>query len=174
MIQRLGLQTSESSDEQLVQGLLDLLQTHELDFHSTFRTLSFFRPSDSSNETISALTNSLADLSKRNAASESFKSWLETYSTRILSEESLWTSQNSANSNWLSARQDSMKSYNPRFVLRQWVLEELIAKCEKNQSEGQGEEGLNESRVLLAKMLEVCLFLASFVHYFTCHFQEQR
>lgn len=162
MIQRLGLRTSEPSDESLVQSLLDLLQTHELDFHTTFRNLSFFRPSSTApDDAIAAVTNSLFDLQKRSAASDALKSWLEAYSIRVLSEESSWSSEMPAGNDWLSTREESMKSYNPRFVLRQWVLEELIAKCDKNQSEERGEAGLTESRALLAKILEVCLITVS-------------
>ena len=43
-----------------------------------------------------------------------------------------------------------MKRANPRFVLRQWVLEETIAKLEVT-----GVEGIKEGRAVLAKILDV-------------------
>lgn len=45
-------------------------------------------------------------------------------------------------------KREGVQDWNPRFVLRQWVLEEVIAKCEK------GEAGCRRD---LGKVLEVRL-----------------
>jgi uncharacterized protein YdiU (UPF0061 family) len=57
---------------------------------------------------------------------------------------------------WEEKRRQEMIGVNPRFVLRQWVLEEVIADMEK-----LGTEGINEARVKLNNILEVnCAGLA--------------
>ena len=48
---------------------------------------------------------------------------------------------------WLAAREESMKSVNPRFVLRQWVLQEVIDVCQEGD--------LQRSRAVLGKVLQV-------------------
>lgn len=80
---------------------------------------------------------------KVKASSEAWKTWLQRYAERIRSDEPEWTSS----SDWLDEREKVMKQANPRFILRQWVLEDVIAKCEKGD--------LGQSRAVLAKMLEV-------------------
>jgi serine/tyrosine/threonine adenylyltransferase len=57
-----------------------------------------------------------------------------------------WLSDNVSEDNWLQKRRKEMEAANPRFILRQWVLEEVIAKVEKDPISG---------RRVLAKILEV-------------------
>ena len=45
-----------------------------------------------------------------------------------------------------------MKGVNPRFILRQWVLEEVIADIEK-----AGWENVGQARQALARVLDVSL-----------------
>ncbi|KAK0466217.1 uncharacterized protein EV420DRAFT_1617524 [Desarmillaria tabescens] len=57
------------------------------------------------------------------------KDWVGTYEARVESEKDEWSSR--------AERLEEMKKANPRFVLRQWVLEEVIAKVEKDPDMGK-------------------------------------
>lgn len=59
---------------------------------------------------------------------------------------------------WEEKRKMDMLRSNPKFVLRQWVLEELIEKLEKS-----GVERIEDGRKDLAKVLDVSPFLAHFI-----------
>lgn len=48
---------------------------------------------------------------------------------------------------WERERETYMRNYNPRFVLRQWVLEEVIKICGQDPTKGKR---------ILAKVMEVC------------------
>jgi len=152
-IQRLGLRKADDSDlDKLVDPLLKLMQRHELDFHSTFRKLSSFTPSLLSPNS-EALATFLKELtpetlacrvpSARKAAMDDWKEWLEAYRTRIESDADEWASEGDV---WPEKRRQAMLGANPRFVLRQWVLEEVIKGVEKDWKTG---------RRVLAKVLEV-------------------
>lgn len=128
------------------------MEEHSLDFHSTFRGLSAFRPDyvqgndEGLNAFISRLLGSIPRPEKldRVKATTDFKAWLTKYSSRILEEREEWNGNCQEEVDAL--REKEMKGANPRFVLRQWVLEEVIAKVEKDAASG--------SRVL-AKVLKV-------------------
>lgn len=53
-------------------------------------------------------------------------------------------------SGWEDKREAEMKRANPKFILRQWVLEELITKLEDT-----GVDRIEEGRRELAKLLDV-------------------
>jgi len=74
----------------------------------------------------------------RDKAHGDLKTWLNTYSSRIQDESSEWESE--------SSRQTAMKGVNPRFVLRQWVLEDVISKVESDPQAGKR---------ILAKVLQM-------------------
>lgn len=128
------------------------MEEHSLDFHSTFRRLSTFRPGylQGSDEKLNAFISHLLASTPRSKkldqvkASTDFKVWLTKYSRRILEEREEWDGNSQEEIDEL--REKQMKGANPRFVLRQWVLEEVIAKVEKDAVSG--------SRVL-AKVLKV-------------------
>ena len=142
----------KSDGTNIFKRFLDLLEEHGLDFHSTFRKLSTFRPGhiqdkgDELDGFISDLLESTPRPEKldRVRASADFKAWLTKYSDRILEEREEWGSISQEEVDIL--RQKEMNGVNPRFVLRQWVLEEVIAKVEKHAVSG---------RRILAKVLEV-------------------
>lgn len=69
--------------------------------------------------------------------------WLKIYSKRIEEERDEWSEYG----DWILAREQAGRNANPRFVLRQWVLEEVIKKVEDDHVSGKR---------LLAKVLEVC------------------
>ena len=143
--QRFGLRTSQDDDvSDIVDPFLNILAMHELDFHASFRVLSSFRPSLV--EDTAALDAFLAQMAecipkkptdaKRDDVKRAVKPWLQTYAARIKQERESWTGQD-----WEVQRCAEMRKVNPRFVLRQWVLEETIKKLEEG-------EGLERRRVL--------------------------
>lgn len=77
----------------------------------------------------------------RENACRAILAWLEKYAVRILEDQDEgWTPGG------LADRERTMRTVNPRFVLRQWVLEEVIAGLEKDAEKG---------RSVLVKALEV-------------------
>ncbi|KAF7985567.1 hypothetical protein HWV62_3837 [Athelia sp. TMB] len=129
---RLGLQKEEQADKtKIIAPLLRLLQDHKLDFHGAFRQLCFFRPSlqgealDTFAGRILALTPDALTMDRQQALTD-LKAWLEAYAVRLQAEGEVEAE--------LDARR---KAVNPRFVLRQWVLEEVISVLEKDEERGK-------------------------------------
>lgn len=144
--QRLGLENPTAEDvTTLVEPLLDLMQTHTLDFTSTFRALTLFPklPADDviervlDNSTMCNLVRATAD----------FEGWLAKYKARL------------AASGEAVASQEARQRWNPRFALRQWVLEEAIARLTS---------GAPDARRHLARVLDVSpLFFRSSCFHFS-------
>lgn len=94
-------------------------------------------------------------------AAKDFEPYLARFSARIRQPEevSAWEAtvipENDrglelVGSGWAEKRRTDMKRHNPKFVLRQWVLEELIGKLEES-----GVERIEDGRKDLAKVLDV-------------------
>ncbi|KAL4064500.1 hypothetical protein J3A83DRAFT_4360991 [Scleroderma citrinum] len=145
---RLALRRRDPSDEHAIfQPLLDIMENQRLDFHGTFRKLAFFSPSmvkGDDNSDTSALEAFIAGLlsgtpePERLATSKAtgeWLAWLDKYVARIESErtDSEWVDEG----NFDEARKQAAISANPRFVLRQWVLEEVIKKVEADPENGK-------------------------------------
>jgi uncharacterized protein YdiU (UPF0061 family) len=64
-------------------------------------------------------------------ASSDWMAWLEKYAHRIRSEADQWKGDLDLE------REKAAMAVNPRFVLRQWVLEEVIKKVENDQAGGK-------------------------------------
>jgi serine/tyrosine/threonine adenylyltransferase len=134
------------------------MESSQLDFHSTFRALSTFKPSllalpqdatpNSTNPKESPvsiglhqfITNILSATPEperldHGAATAEWLGWLEIYATRINDEFAEWTA--GANADINNQREQEMKNVNPRFVLRQWLLEEVISKVERDSDSGK-------------------------------------
>ena len=152
-MQRLGLRRIDKDDEsKLARPLLSLMQDHNLDFHGTFRRLCFIKPSIvSSDESLKAFIDSVLELSSelnrldRIRAQCDWADWLRKYAARIESERDYWDGE-AADVD--AAREKETKGANPRFVLRQWLLEEVIKKVETDTESGKH---------VLARVLEVSL-----------------
>ncbi|PYI16175.1 UPF0061-domain-containing protein [Aspergillus violaceofuscus CBS 115571] len=131
MRRRLGLQTDRETDFQdLFSEMLDMMEALELDFNHFFRRLSNIPLSDI--ET-SAQRTEMASIFFHNegfdsvslteaAARERIAHWLEIWRTRVLED---WDTDND------TARQMSMKSVNPSFLPRGWILDEVIDRVER-------------------------------------------
>lgn len=139
---RFGLQTHKDSDDRsIVSDFLSTLRAHSLDFSTSFRVLSFFTPDSDIKAFAKKLVNTAAaDLPADSVsrAEEGVASWLGVYADRI--KEEAWEGRNEA-----------MKKVNPRFVLRQWVLEETIATMEKVIKAGE----VDKAKEVLARVLDV-------------------
>ena len=156
LLQRLGLRRQDPTDEsKLFKPLLGLMESSQLDFHSTFRTLSSFKPSllvlpqdptlNSTNSKESPLHQFITSILSvtpepqrldYGAVTGEWLGWLECYATRIKDEEAEWTAA-SADIDIYNEREQEMKNVNPRFVLRQWLLEEVIGKVERDSDSGK-------------------------------------
>ncbi|KAG1736593.1 hypothetical protein EDD22DRAFT_924018 [Suillus occidentalis] len=145
MRKRLGLRRQEKADQrEIVQPLMDMMEVQKLDFHGTFRQLAFFYTGlmkEGNSERMETFIKRILsgtpdpDRMDHGKATEEWMTWLDKYSVRIESERHSgeWASE----ADFDSARQDAAKSANPRFVLRQWLLEELIKKVEGDHDTGK-------------------------------------
>ncbi|TIB17155.1 hypothetical protein E3P92_01144 [Wallemia ichthyophaga] len=110
----------------LVNVFLTMMQDQEVDYSATFRALSSSADENVVADRILAfkpVTSFLQD-----SAKDTWLGWLKTYFQRVETdiENGKWGDKEHAH----EARLHSMRSHNPRFVLRQWVLEESIAKLQ--------------------------------------------
>lgn len=131
---KLGLQGVQEKDmDELFTPLLELLEEVELDYHHFFRRLSgagVFRTLNTGSEEDKTKVadaflqkdGSHGGLS-RSDAQKKILAWLELYTTRIRNETPQQDEQE---------RIRKMKSVNPNFVPRNWVLDEIIRRVEKN------------------------------------------
>lgn len=138
---RLGLTTANPSDpDNLIHPLLGLMRDYKLDFHSTFRRLCFFRPTMATapepESTIQDFVESLYAASfegDKEKASKDWTEWFGKYATRI-SEEANGAEDAAA---FEEKREKATLRANPRFVLRQWVLEEIIKRVQDDVHAGK-------------------------------------
>ncbi|KAF9223852.1 UPF0061-domain-containing protein [Gyrodon lividus] len=155
MRKRLALRRKEQTDQsEIFQPLLDLMEKQKLDFHGTFRKLSFFQPGMLTGETserqgkLESFLGGLlkgspeADRLDHAKASEQWLGWLEKYAARIEADALEWAGEDDCN----AAREKAARAANPRFVLRQWLLEEVIKKVETDHTTGKR---------ILAKVLQM-------------------
>ncbi|KAJ8076572.1 hypothetical protein PM082_000995 [Marasmius tenuissimus] len=142
MRKRLGLRRQDPTDEsKLSKPVLDLMQNQKLDFHRTFRLLASFRPSILSNDQaldtfISDLLSNIAEptMVDEFSSRREWKEWLGKYKDRIEGEREAW---NDVGGDFETKRVEEAQRANPRFVLRQWVLEEVIKKLEDDAESGK-------------------------------------
>lgn len=126
--QRLGLSNPQQTDfTRLVDPLLSIMSSHHLDFSHTFRLLGQFTSVDSPH--IDRFIEMIAPKSQvpeylYRSSRDEWKEWLKEYQTR-LEESEKETGQS------LQDRRKRMDAANPRFILRQWILEEAIERLEK-------------------------------------------
>ena len=122
---RLGFVSDQPEDFTLASEFLTLLANFELDHAMSHRVLSQF-PGVRSPKFDAFLDLLLpADLvpdHAREAARDDAREFLVRYETRLGAQAELDAA---------TTRRERMDKVNPRFVLRQWVLEETIAKLDK-------------------------------------------
>jgi uncharacterized protein YdiU (UPF0061 family) len=130
MTARLGLKTEQQEDfEGLFSELLDTMEALELDFHHFFRNLSSVQVGELETfddrmevagrffhyEGMSGLGKNETNARKRVAK------WLDRWRTRVMED---WSGDDE------EQRMRAMKSVNPKFVPRSWILDELIQRVE--------------------------------------------
>ena len=126
--QKFGLAESKQSDfSEIFEPFLSLLEQHKLDFSRSFRLLSQFETVDSPH--FERFLDHLIPSSQvpehlKDSARSDWKAFLGKYQTRL--EEFEGTSGSS-----LADRRQRIAAANPRFILRQWVLEEAIKRLEQ-------------------------------------------
>jgi uncharacterized protein YdiU (UPF0061 family) len=112
---------------------LQILANIELDFHSALRALCAFQPSmlkDDRSVDFEVVLDRIVETAKPNKRSEgkdALKPWFKQYAAAIEEDRALWES---VGDKWEELRSAEMRAANPRFVLRQWLLEETIKKLE--------------------------------------------
>lgn len=153
-----------------------MLKDHRLDFHSTFRRLAYFKLSTlhakaegSSNRDLDAYIASLLQLTTEPQMQDEFrakadwKRWLENYGTRLESERGEWGEDAATDAAFDAAREKASRAANPRFVLRQWVLEEVIKKVEGDAKSGKRvlRKVLQVRVVMIHARYRLCTLIAS-------------
>lgn len=159
--QRFGLRTYQDSDDRdVVQDFLSLLRAHGADFHASLRELSNFHPSKIDDDAYRRsfakrwVANTTIDLKSDSAmrVEEGITAWLRTYAARATSadEKAAWE-KDAPDGEWEEIRTVAMRAVNPRFVLRQWLLEETI----KTVDEALKAKDVTGARKVLARVLDV-------------------
>jgi uncharacterized protein YdiU (UPF0061 family) len=82
------------------------------------------------------------------SSAQDWTKWLNKFAIRIEEDKDEWISsvETEGPGEWYTRRKKEIIGANPRFILRQWILEEVIAKVEADPVSG---------RTILAKVLEV-------------------
>lgn len=109
-----------------------MMSDHQLDYSLTLRRLAFAPPVGSA--AFDGFLERLVPLGGipeylRKDAHSRWKTWLETFEARVGKGEEAKVDA--------EARKTNRLRTNPRFVLRQWVLEEVIAKATDGGEEGK-------------------------------------
>ncbi|MDB2677960.1 YdiU family protein [Gammaproteobacteria bacterium] len=102
---KLGLDQAQPEDANLIQGLLDIMESEKLDYTNTFRNL----------------TQALAKKNSPELNSEISKSWIVSFLARH-SKETLSKDK----------RLELMNQVNPKFILRNYMAQEAIEAAEVN------------------------------------------
>ena len=102
MASKIGLEEYQLEDEQLINQLLELLQTNNVDYTIFFRALSAFSDDNQS------IRDQFVDR-------KGFDSWAEKYSARLTQQDQ--TDQQ---------RRQSMNAVNPKYVLRNYMAQAAI------------------------------------------------
>lgn len=132
MTRRLGLKSQKQSDfDTLYSQLLDSMEALELDFNHFFRRLSSVKladiadqPSRENTALIFAHSEGVTGLNQdRDSLKQKIGAWLALWHDRVKED---WTDDNGD-----EKRIEAMKSANPNFVPRNWLLDEIIERVEK-------------------------------------------
>jgi uncharacterized protein YdiU (UPF0061 family) len=104
-----------------------MMQDQALDFHITFRLLCHYIPASETSTIIKDLLSTSTSSYPLTGAEKAWDEWLGRYAVLI-------------GDSGEEARKEVMLNANPRFVLRQWVLEELIKAVEEGLKVENGDE----------------------------------
>ncbi|KAL1636918.1 hypothetical protein SLS56_001015 [Neofusicoccum ribis] len=130
MTARLGLKTQKQSDfDELFSEWLDLMEAHELDFNQCFRRLSDVKlgelgTSEQREKLAGRFFHDDGVAGGEDAARQRISKWLENWQARVLED---WGEGKD------EERIEAMKSVNPKFVPKGWILDELIDRVEQKK-----------------------------------------
>ena len=113
---RLGLREAREEDQELVDGLFDLLAEGAVDYTRFFRLLGRFRDDAADGERTDDPVRGLFD------DREAWDAWAERYAARLRAEGSV-----------AAERRAGMDAVNPKYVLRTYLAEQAIRKAEEEQ-----------------------------------------
>lgn len=143
MRKKLGLQAKAAEDDSdmndVVIPLLDWLTAYQVDYHRFFRSLANYEVTEAGEEAdaIAAVIDVVPrDRNVAGEATTALKPWLAIYRHRLLAEGAIDNAE----------RRKRMNAVNPRFVLRNWIAQEVVDAFENVEED--------EAR----KVLESCLF----------------
>jgi uncharacterized protein YdiU (UPF0061 family) len=126
MSQRLGLFKSKPEDHKdLFSPLLDMLEGCEIDYNQFFRKLSdceFFNGKATDARIFMPVVRDFTAMKTPDECVRDIDAWLALYVARLEAE-----GQNSD-----AERQKHMRAVNPKFVLKNWILDEVITKAREN------------------------------------------
>ncbi len=108
MRRKLGLETADAEDGELVSSLFALLHANRVDYTNFFRALCEYRPG----QPCAAVRDRFADLA-------GIDNWLIQYGQRLASETAS-----------PQARDQYMRSANPRYILRNHIAQQVIEQVE--------------------------------------------
>jgi uncharacterized protein YdiU (UPF0061 family) len=132
MRKKLGLFTAFPEDEQLIVSLLTTMQNTHVDFTNTFRTLSQFSLSSENLDNDPILPLILKQTRKKTTTHQQknlWTTWLKLYRTRLQREPSL--------SDELQSKRIYMMNHNnPKYILRNYLAQEVIEQAEQGQYDG--------------------------------------
>jgi uncharacterized protein YdiU (UPF0061 family) len=140
-LQRLGLRLQKEDDyEEIISPLLNILERWELDYSTTLRALARFQPELLQEAGAADLQNLLDDMNTTSqcanpkatggdSSAQDWTKWLNKFAIRIEEDKGEWISSVEAEGpgEWYTQRRKEITGANPRFILRQWILEEVIA-----------------------------------------------
>ena len=109
-LRKLGLESQQAGDGQLIEDWLNLLDKQKVDFTNAFRALSHF----------SIDTETPAKLTKLFGDAKAFEDWIDRYRNR-LAEQSTKDDK----------RQQQMLATNPKYILRNYLAENAIARAKQ-------------------------------------------
>ncbi len=115
--QKLGITGIMQNDERLVAVLLKIMEDTSADFTMTFRQLGEWNMVDMEKRDVCFGCWAIQTLSQH----KMFRDWTEMYVQRI-----------KENTEVQDIRQQLMNSINPRYILRNWMAEDVIQKVEKD------------------------------------------
>ncbi|MEO6064376.1 MAG: protein adenylyltransferase SelO [Lysobacterales bacterium] len=122
---KFGFAECRDSDIELMQALHALLATAEVDMTIFFRALADFDPDQ---PTLAVFEDAFYDAAKLKQSEPAFNNWLQRYATRV-----------GEGPRSQARRRDSMRAVNPRFVLRNYLAQQVIDRAHSGDFEGIAE-----------------------------------
>ncbi len=118
--EKIGLTLMEPSDKVIADNLLDLMQLSNIDMTIFYRSISLIKKTFSVKEIWESIQDAFYDEALRSEKESEWKTWIKAY--KILLEREGKSDEE---------RQHSMQKVNPKYVLRNYMLQEAIEAAEK-------------------------------------------